>query len=174
MKVQKALVNYNLSTWELSGQPVQKSEKFLNQVTDIYENISGYNLEDLVYTVYVYAEEDTLPGHVQFGVSILEPRQFNGEFNMTKGHKHEDTSCSEVYWGIDGEGLLILEMEEETKIEQVTPGSVHYIKGSWAHRLVNTGSTKLIVGAAWSSMAGHDYNVVFKNRVFDRNGVVIV
>lgn len=37
------------------------------------------------------------------------------------------------------------------------PGSVHYIPGKVAHRVVNTGDEPLVFLASWPSDAGHDY-----------------
>ena len=47
--------------------------------------------------------------------------------------------------------------------EKVFPGSVHYIPGNVAHRLANTGTETLRVGACWPSDAGHDYATIAAN-----------
>jgi glucose-6-phosphate isomerase len=50
-------------------------------------------------------------------------------------------------------------MDETGKCEseEMASGSLHYIPGGTAHRIVNTGDSVLAVGACWPSDAGHDY-----------------
>ncbi|MDI3312094.1 MAG: glucose-6-phosphate isomerase family protein, partial [Thermoanaerobacterium sp.] len=99
------------------------------------------------------------------------------ECNMTRGHFHQDKNCAEYYFCVEGEGLLLL-MNDNSEMwaEKVYPGSVHYIDGKYAHRLVNIGDTVLKVGACWPTTAGHDYDAIEKNefpyRVYKRNGKV--
>lgn len=58
---------------------------------------------------------------------------------MTKSHFHENMDCTEFYFGIAGEGLLLL-MDEtgQTWAEKIYEGSLHHIDGHIAHRLMNT------------------------------------
>ncbi|MGL5324611.1 MAG: glucose-6-phosphate isomerase, partial [Aeromonas sp.] len=46
------------------------------------------------------------------------------------------------------------------RLEQVSPGSVHHIAGHVAHRLINTGETRLSALAVWPAVAGHDYKAM--------------
>ena len=39
-------------------------------------------------------------------------------------------------------------------------GTVHYIPGKVAHRVVNTGNEPLVFLASWPSDAGHDYGSI--------------
>ena len=62
--------------------------------------------------------------------------------------------------------------------EEVFPGSLHYIDGRYAHRLINTSTDEdLKVGACWPVTAGHDYAATEKQpftvRVFLENGEVV-
>ena len=105
----------------------------------------------------------------------MQPVCVNGECNVTRGHFHENLDCDEIYCGMGGEGLLLL-MDEDyhCHAEKVKCGSVHYIDGHLAHRLVNTGNSELKVQCMWPSNAGHDYKRVeehpFTVRVFKENG----
>ena len=53
---------------------------------------------------------------------------------------------------------------------EIDIGSVHYIPGNVAHRLANTGTEVLRVGACWPSDAAHDYATIaasgFMKRLF--------
>ena len=110
-----------------------------------------------------------------YGLTVMQPVCVNGECNVTRGHFHEDLDCDEIYCGMGGEGLLLL-MDEDyhCHAEKVYCGSVHYIDGHLAHRLVNTGNSELKVQCMWPSNAGHDYKRVedhpFTVRVYKENG----
>ncbi len=83
---------------------------------------------------------------------------------MTKGHFHKKADRAEFYWGIKGEGILLL-MDENRKVwsEKMHQGSLHYINGHIAHRTINTGDMELIFGACWPSDAGHNYEEIVEN-----------
>jgi glucose-6-phosphate isomerase len=94
---------------------------------------------------------------------------------MTKGHFHARRDTAEYYWGITGHGILLF-MDEKRNVwaEEMLPGSLHYIPGNIAHRLINSGDSELTVGACWPSDAGHDYaaivNAGFSARILEKNG----
>ena len=107
---------------------------------------------------------DGTPGGLFFGTSTILPGKVGNEYFMTKGHFHAQSDRAEFYWGVQGQGMLILmDRERNTWAEEVYPGSLHYIGGEIAHRLANTGSENLVVGACWPSDAGHEYNVIATN-----------
>jgi len=60
----------------------------------------------------------------------------------------------------------------------MSPGSLHYIRGQYAHRVVNVGGEPLLFWACWPSDAGYDYESVaergFGARVVERNGQPVV
>ncbi len=63
---------------------------------------------------------------------------------MTRGHFHERREQGEVYFGLRGAGLLLLQTEQgDTRLEKVFAGSIHIIPGFTAHRLINTGEEVL-------------------------------
>lgn len=79
---------------------------------------------------------------------------------------------------MQGHGLLMMTENGETQLEAVVPGSVHYIPGNTAHRLINTGTGMLSVLACWQTESGHDYlppEEMFPQRVLrDTTGVPII
>lgn len=182
MKIRNSKAGFNeQDPGVLEGEKVVKSIKYISELSGIYadseaaEQMNGV----LAYTVYSYTEaEDNRAGGLNYGVSVLEPVRVAGECNMTRGHFHENRDCAEIYYGIEGEGLLLL-MDEagETWAEVVKKGSVHYIGGHLAHRLINTGDVQMIVGACWPTAAGHDYASVEKQpfgyRIFRREEDVV-
>lgn len=172
MKILNSKVIHNLCDGNIEGESVVINKKFFKDIKDIYLNCDGINDDTLMYTIYSYINGDQNNKYnLCYGLSVLHPVYINGECNMTKGHYHDDESFPEIYVGLSGEGLLLLlDKNGNEKIEKVSKGTVHYIDGKYAHRLVNTGDIDLKVQAVWSPCAGHDYrsleNKGFKHRVF--------
>lgn len=113
--------------------------------------------QTLVYEVEMLTTP-TGEGELFTGVTHLHPGKVGNEFFMTRGHFHQRREQGEVYFGLRGSGLLLLQTEQqEARLEQVFPGSVHIIPGFTAHRLINTGDAILSALAVWPTVAGHDY-----------------
>jgi glucose-6-phosphate isomerase len=79
---------------------------------------------------------------------------------MTRGHWHVIRNRAEFYGTVEGTGkLLFTDRAGRTWFEDMTPGSLHYVAGEVAHRIVNTGDVPIRVIACWPSDAGHDYEI---------------
>lgn len=175
MKVIEPEVIHHIADGVIEGEKVEKYSKKYHEVAYLYEQPREDDL--IVYEVYSYSKGENILGNLQWGLTVLKPVYSFDECNMTKGHFHENKDCAEIYFGIAGEGLLLLMDEDgETWAEKVYEGSLHHIAGTIAHRLVNIGETDLKVGACWPTAAGHDYQAIerkeFGYRVFKRNGEV--
>ncbi len=165
MKIEKALTVYDLETGALSGENTSSAQKKLGEITSIFADRQAAETMDpdtVVYEVSTHTEvPEGTPGGLFFGTSCIHPGKVGDEYFMTKGHFHSRRGTAEYYWGISGEGvLLLLDEEGNCKAEAVEKGSLHYIGGHVAHRLVNTGEQDLVVGACWPSDAGHDYGTI--------------
>jgi glucose-6-phosphate isomerase len=115
------------------------------------------------------------PGNLFFGTTLIIPGKVGYEYFMTKGHFHEKSDRAEYYWGIKGEGvLLMMDRKGNTWGEKMSPGTVHHITSDIAHRVANTGNNPLVFGACWPSDAGHDYGSIadkgFTARLIEVNG----
>jgi glucose-6-phosphate isomerase len=137
---------------------------------------SEMNPDATVYLVQWYepVSQDT-QGGLFWGVTTIEPGQVGNQYFMTRGHFHSNRNRAEYYCTVQGEGLLLL-MDEEgsTRTEPMSPGTLHYIPGHTAHRVVNTGTTQFKFWACWPSDAGYDYEAIsakpFGLRVIEHNG----
>ena len=180
IEIKKSMASQDISDGIVEGKDVKKSDKLLKDVAEIYANPKNAikDQEKKAYTVYSYTMGDEgQPGNLFWGLSVLYPLDVDGECNMTRGHFHEDRKCAEFYYGISGEGILVLmDSSGKTWGEKVEPGSLHHIDGNLAHRLVNTSDTELRVGACWPTTAGHDYEAIeeksFGYRVFKKDGKI--
>lgn len=164
----------------LIGEKVEKATRRLKDLKGIFHDekvFSSMSEDTLAYEVSSFLpEKEGTPGGLYFGITYLYPGKVGDEYFMTKGHFHAQVDRAEFYWGIKGEGMLIM-MDQSRKVwaERVFPGSLHYIPGGIAHRVANTGNQLLSFGACWPSDAGHNYAEIavngFEKRLLDRNGI---
>ncbi len=119
--------------------------------------------DPLLYYVTLI-EENSGPGQLHYGLGVLMPGKVGAEYFMTKGHLHAWRPAAEVYIGLAGQGMMLLEDEETGECTAVTlaENTVVYVPGHTAHRTVNTGSDPLVYWGILSSDAGHDYGAVGK------------
>ena len=115
--------------------------------------------DPVIYKSY-FADVRRELGHLAFLTTIITPGTVGSEFFMTKGHHHYRDSA-ELYVGMSGEGIMIMESHEgEFAYQELVPSTSVYVPPGWAHRTVNTGSGPLAFLAAYFSDAGHDYGSV--------------
>jgi glucose-6-phosphate isomerase len=179
LAVNPAPVQLNLKDFSLSGEPVINQQKTLHDVANIFldqQAVGSLLPSTIAYGVQVWlpVPENTSAG-LFFGTSTIMPGKVGNEYFMTKGHFHAKSDRAEFYWGVQGKGMLLLmDRNRNTRAEEVIPGSLHYIPGETAHRLVNTGDENLVVGACWPSDAGYDYDEIaqhgFSARLFEKDG----
>lgn len=164
MKVLEPKATHDLFDGVIEGQSIKIYKKRFVDIMGIYKKTEGVDPDTLMYTVYSMEEEPDKSGELYWGLTILEPVYVNGECNMTRGHFHENRECAEYYFGLGGEGLLML-MDENGKTwaERIYQGSLHHISGNMAHRLINTSDVPMKVGACWPAAAGHDYDAIEKH-----------
>ena len=152
---------------QLSGSEVVHTVKRLIELNGIFEDQPAFKNMDgnqLVYEVDAFFPvKSGTEGGLFFGLTHLYPGRVGNEYFMTKGHFHAIENRAEYYWGIEGEGILLLmDKERNNRAEYMFPGSLHYIPGITAHRVVNTGNRILSFGACWPADAGYNYDVIIK------------
>lgn len=160
-----AVVDFDSATGILHGATVVEDRRTLGELKGVFADESAWSEMDpatLAYGVRCYFPvPDGTEGGLFFGCTFLEPGTVGDEYFMTKGHFHAKRDTGEFYWGIQGEGVLLLMNEDRTlRAERVRPGSLHYVPGRVAHRVVNVGDVTLSFGACWPSDAGHDYETI--------------
>jgi glucose-6-phosphate isomerase len=146
---------------------MQSTERILN---------SGQN--PIIYEVYESLQPQE-GGHLNLGTTILYPGKIGNEFYMTKGHFHVKEASSEVYLGLGGQGLILLESRTgNSECLEMSKGDVIYVPPGWGHRTVNVGTGKLVFFFMYQADAGHDYESVrkrgFSKLVVERRGRVEV
>ncbi|MDR3735679.1 MAG: glucose-6-phosphate isomerase family protein [Acidobacteriaceae bacterium] len=163
----------------ISGDGIEESVKTLGQLSGIFHDEAAWrsmNPETETYRVRFWRPvPDGTTGGLFWGCTVLQPGRVGDEYFMTHGHFHSLRDRAEYYATATGKGILLL-MDESGKTwdQTMTPGTVHYIPGKIAHRVVNTGDQPLVFLASWPSDAGHDYAEIrtkgFTKRVVQRDG----
>ena len=162
----------------LTGEGVVEYEKYIKDYAGAYMHADvAKDMNVLAYKVQSFSGNGDQA--LNWGVTNMEPVTVNGEYNITRGHFHLDRNQPEFYLCAAGEGYLIKwDGQDEVILERMTRGSLHWIEGKYAHRMVNTGKTTLRSLACWPKSAGHDYKAIedqgFPVRLFDDNGEVKV
>ena len=176
-------VNLQWGVAQMAGEPVKESTKALGELDGLFHDAQAYHAMDPAKEIYRVRWWSPVapgtPGGLFWGVTILQPGTVGDEFFMTHGHIHADRTRAEYYAAAAGRGLLVLmDDSRKTWCEEMSPGSIHYIDGRFAHRVVNIGSEPLMFWACWGSDAGYDYGTIrelgFGARVLQRNGHAVV
>jgi glucose-6-phosphate isomerase, archaeal len=118
-------------------------------------------------------------GHLQFGISKLQPGTVGDEFFMTKGHYHELAEMAEIYLCLCGQGYMLMKtVEGECRAEYMERGRIVYVPPYWAHRSVNVGTEPLSTFYIYPGDAGHNYGDIekegFPKRIYQRGGKVVI
>ncbi|MFO7633169.1 MAG: glucose-6-phosphate isomerase family protein, partial [Caldilinea sp.] len=133
----------------------------------------------LLYSV-TQIEEQNGEGQIHYGLGILMPGKVGREYFMTKGHLHAWRPAAEVYIGLRGRGMMLLEDERtgECRAVPLEANSTVYVPGHTAHRTINVGDEPLVYWGILSSDAGHDYGTVaernFRLVVVEKAGQPVV
>jgi len=132
----------------------------------------------LIYTFYDMAAPATSLD-LAFGTSICQPGKVGQEYFMTKGHYHEVFGTAEVYYCLQGGGLMMMETPEGLWcVKELVPGRMIYVPGGWAHRTINTGTQPFITFYVFRGDAGHDYATIedksFRKMVVEEDGSPVV
>lgn len=115
----------------------------------------------LLYTVATVEPQDG-EGALHYAIGRIMPGMVGAEYHMTKGHYHAWRAASELYIGLHGQGIMLLEEEKsgEGRAVALLPNSAVYVPGHTAHRTVNTGDVPLTYLGVYPAGAGHDYAAI--------------
>jgi glucose-6-phosphate isomerase, archaeal len=143
-----------------------KNERLLSSLRGMFAHMTAFDealtvADPVVYTV-ASIEPAMGDGDLHYGLGMLMPGRIGDEYFMTKGHLHAWRAAAEVYIGLAGEGMMLLE-DEATGESQLMPLGEHsivYVPGGTAHRTLNTGEVPLVYLGVYPAHAGHDYGTI--------------
>jgi len=176
--LEKLLSHFEPATGEIAGAPT--TERHLSDLRGCFADRVAYEAtlatgNPLLYRV-ASVEPATGIGDLHYGVGRLMPGKIGEEYFMTKGHLHSWREAAEFYFGLSGEGVILLEDEAtgESRIVPLRPNGVVYVPGNTAHRTMNTGQVPLTYIGVYPAKAGHDYSTISKTNfrcvVIERDG----
>jgi glucose-6-phosphate isomerase, archaeal len=170
--------SYNPVTGEIPGALVVK--RHLSELRGCFADAAAFEAalataDPLLYTVAAVepARDD---GALHYGIGRLMPGKIGDEYLMTKGHLHAWRPAAEFYFGLQGEGVMLLEDEGtgESRLIPLRPNGAVYVPGHTAHRTMNVGHAPLTYLGVYPAQAGHDYGAIaranFRCVVVERNG----
>ncbi len=160
------------------------TERRLSQLRGCFSDSEAYDEalareDSLLYRVTA-VEPAHGNGDLHYGLGVLYPGKVGSEYYLTKGHLHRTREAAEVYIGLTGEGMMLLEDEAtgESRLEPIGEGKVVYVPGHTAHRTMNTGSTPLTYFGVYPANAGHDYGAIadrnFLKVLIEENGIPVL
>jgi glucose-6-phosphate isomerase, archaeal len=159
------------------------TERRLSQLSGCFADTDAYNNaleheDPLVYSVSSL-EPANDAGDLHIGLGKIMPGRVGSEYFLTRGHLHAWREAAEIYIGLSGEGLMLLEVEGgEARSIPLTSNSIVYVPGHTAHRTVNVGSSPLVYLGVYSALAGHDYAAIasnnFRQVVIEQSGRAVV
>lgn len=159
-------------------------ERRLSQLHGIFADSSAYERaleqdDPLIYSV-ASIEPANGEGDLHYGIGKIMPGRVGQEYFLTRGHFHQWRPAAEIYIGLTGTGIMLLEHEQTRHSYSVDlrPDSVVYVPGYTAHRTVNIGTTPLTYLGIYPAQAGHDYGALeernFAQVVIENDGMPCV
>jgi len=159
--IQELLSRFNPATGEIAGVPLTR--RYLSDLRGCFFDKTAYQTalaagDPQVYTIST-VQPASQPGDLHFGIGRIMPGRVGSEYYMTKGHLHAWREAAEIYIGLGGEGMILLEDEAggETQLVPLRPEQTVYVPGRTAHRTINIGSVPLVYLGIYPARAGHDY-----------------
>ncbi|WP_292836765.1 glucose-6-phosphate isomerase family protein [Microbacterium sp.] len=141
-------------------------EKYLRDLAGLYRDDAAFTralASDDGSAVY-WVESSTIEqgaGALTIGISVLRPGTIGDEFAMTRGHLHRAVEEAEMYYGLSGQGVMLLEsIDGRSRTVPISPGTVVHVPGGWVHRSVNVGTDTLSTLFCYSTDAGQDYDII--------------
>ncbi|HWI60186.1 MAG TPA: glucose-6-phosphate isomerase family protein [Bacillota bacterium] len=172
------LSRLDLTQGVIDGAPVTR--RYLSDLIGTFADEAAYQEALRQGNPLLYAVSSIEPaqgeGQLHYGLGVLMPGKVGREYYMTKGHFHAWRPAAEVYVGLRGRGLMLLEEEAtgQSRLLPLEPNGIVYVPGYTAHRTINTGEEPLVYLGIYPAAAGHDYGSIaarnFRHVVVERNG----
>lgn len=161
----------------------QYTERRLSNLADIFHDQAAVKKalkrdDPLVYDWRAQPFQ-TPESDLTFGITRIYPGKVGSEYFMTRGHFHIKRAMPELYFCLQGQGVLLLQKEDGAcQAVSWIPGTLSHVPPHTAHRAVNTGDETLVFAAFYNLSAGHDYQAIsrqsFAQRVVALEGKAIL
>ena len=161
----------------LAGASVQSSRKSIADLANVFEDKEA--VEQMRQTKTIYEVDSYCPvsngsdASLAFEIIRIQPGLVGDEYFMTEIHLQAAENCVEFYWGIQGEGMLIVvDKNRNTWAERMHPGSIHHVTGWVALRVANFDEGLFTFGACRPTDSIHaGEQIEFSKRLKKVHGV---
>jgi glucose-6-phosphate isomerase len=157
------VIHTDLRTGQLRGEGIREACKTVGDLETYWADPAAiHDAGALLYRTQTFlTDAEERPGIVLWGNTELMPGRVGDEYYMTRGHRHVQSSHGELCVTVSGSGaLLLMDEDRNTRMEEMRPGTTHWIDGRLAHRTVNIGDEPLVFWCAWPADCGHDYTEI--------------
>lgn len=155
----------NLETGLMDGTDT-RYQKRLADLDGLYADAVAFSAlassraNDVVYDVTDHRPSEQ-PGDLITGVTRMSPGKVGDEYFMTRGHIHANIDRPELYFGLKGDGLMLMESPDgETRIVEIHANTVCYVPPRWIHRSVNLGTGDFVMLFCYPADSGQDYAII--------------
>lgn len=160
------VIAFDMQTGKAPIEDAQPLKRNLSGLKKIFSDQNAAQMilakdDPLVYEFYdLHMPEKE--GDLAFGSSIVYPGKVGKEYYMTKGHFHTILDTAEVYYCLNGHGMMMMESPEgDVEYQEMKPGQAVYVPGRYAHRSINLSNTEtLVTFFVFRADAGHNYGTV--------------
>ena len=156
----------------------ESSKRYLSDVKGIFYDTAEAERRLAVddRLIYEFYELPMLQdsGDLAFGTSTTYPGTIGDEYFMTKGHFHSIIDTAEVYYCLNGNGMMMMEDSNgQWECRELKAGTALYVPKGFAHRSINIGKQPLVTFFCFRADAGHDYKTIasqgFRHLVVRKN-----
>lgn len=182
LNLKSLLSTFDPLTGAIAGAITVK--RHLSDLRGCFANVAAYETALAAGNPLLYSVGSVEPangeGDLHYGIGMLMPGKIGDEYFLTKGHLHSWRPAAEFYFGLSGEGVMLLEDEAtgESRIVPLKPNGAVYVPGQTAHRTMNTGNVPLTYIGVYPAKAGHDYSTIAKSNfrcvVVERDGAPVM
>lgn len=129
-----------------------------------FERLVAARGDEVVYEVTDHRPSDRA-GDLITGVTRMSPGRVGDEFFMTRGHIHARADRPELYYGLAGRGVMLMESPDgQTRTLEVLPHVACYVPPYWIHRSVNVGDADLVMLFCYPADSGQDYGIIERSQ----------
>lgn len=130
---------------------------------DAFDALAASRGDEVVYEVTDHRPSSN-PGDLITGVTRMAPGKVGDEYFMTRGHIHANIDRPELYFGLKGHGLMLMESPDgETRVIEVRANTACYVPPRWIHRSVNLDSEDFVMLFCYPADSGQDYAIIEKS-----------
>ena len=141
-------------------------QKRLRDLQGLYADAAAFQAlkehrgDEVVYEVTDY-RPNANSGDLIIGVTRMSPGKVGKEFFMTRGHIHAVVDRPELYFGLKGYGLMLMESPDgQTRTVEIRPNTACYVPPCWIHRSMNLGDEDFVMLFCYPADSGQDYAII--------------